>query len=141
MGQKTGVGLTCRNWIVGCTKAVLQGRYGILSATPKAFCGQGVALVFKRAFTFCMETNRTMAQSTSEFEQLVAAIRQRVRSNGARLFADWLRSYVGLVCGETSTLLNKHIHEVNLQPGHAANAASRPTDSKDKTGVADSFLA
>jgi len=69
-----------------------------------------------------------MAQSTSEFEQLVAAIRQRVRSNGARLFADWLRSYVGLVCGETSTLLN-------------ANAASRPTDSKDKTGVADSFLA
>ena len=81
-----------------------------------------------------------MAQSTSEFEQLVAAIRRRVRSNGARLFADWLRSHVGLVCGEASALLNKHIHEVGLQPGHAANAASRPTNTKDKTGVADSFF-
>jgi hypothetical protein len=142
LGQKTGVGLTCRNWIVGhnLAEAVLQGRDGIFSATLITFCERGVALVFKRAFTFCMETNRTMAQSTSEFEQLVAAIRQRVRTNGARLFADWLRSYVGLVCGETNTLLNKHIHEVGLQPGHAANAASRPTDTKDKTGVADSFF-
>ena len=88
-----------------------------------------------------METNQTMAQSTSEFEQLVAAIRQRVRSNGARLFADWLRSHVGLVCGETSALLNKHIHE----SWFAARSTPQmlplgPQTRKDKTGVADSFF-
>ena len=83
-----------------------------------------------------------MAQSTSEFEQLVAAIRRRVRSNGARLFADWLRSHVGLVCGETSALLNKHIHEVGLQPGHAANVCPLgPQTRKTKRAWQTAFLA
>jgi len=90
-----------------------------------------------------MSANRSMAQSTIEFEQLVAAMGQRVRLNGARLLADWLRTYVGLICRETSSknrLLNEHVQEVSLQPRHAANAASRPTDTRDKTGVADSFF-
>ena len=83
-----------------------------------------------------------MAQSTIEFEQLVAAMRERVRLNGARLLADWLRTYIGLICRESTKnrLLNERVQEVSLRRRHAANAASRPTDTKKRTDVADSFF-
>ena len=37
-----------------------------------------------------------MTQSTIQFEQMITAMRKRLRPNGARLLADWLRICVGL---------------------------------------------
>ena len=37
-----------------------------------------------------------MRQSTIQFEQMITAMRKRLRPNGARLLADWLRICVGL---------------------------------------------
>jgi hypothetical protein len=51
-----------------------------------------------------------MTQSTIEFEQMTTAMRGRLRPNGARLLADWLRSYVGL---SESRLLEKLLQELS----------------------------
>ena len=37
-----------------------------------------------------------MTQSAMQFEQMITAMRKRLRPNGARLLADWLRICVGL---------------------------------------------
>ena len=55
-----------------------------------------------------------MTQST-EFERMIASMRERLRPNSARLFADWRRMYVGLSCTETSSesrLLKKLLQEL-----------------------------
>jgi hypothetical protein len=40
----------------------------------------------------------TIAKSTTEFEQMITSIRDRLRSNNNRLLADYLPAYVGLSC-------------------------------------------
>jgi hypothetical protein len=54
------------------------------------------------------------AQHTTAFEQMVLSMRQRLRPTKAYLFADWLRTYVGLNCGETDEhyLLKMLLQEV-----------------------------
>ena len=42
-----------------------------------------------------------MRHSTIQFEQMITAMRKRLRPNGARLLADWLRICVGLSYGGT----------------------------------------
>ena len=83
------------------------------------FCGCGIAFDFKRAFVFSYERLGAlrwvegifdMTQSTIEFEQMTTAMRGRLRPNGARLLADWLRSYVGL---SESRLLEKLLQELS----------------------------
>jgi hypothetical protein len=39
-----------------------------------------------------------MTRSAIQFEQMIMAMRNRLRPNGARLLADWLRICVGLSC-------------------------------------------
>jgi hypothetical protein len=51
-----------------------------------------------------------MTQSTIEFEQMIGAMRQRLRPNGARLLADWLRNCVGL---SENRLLQKLLQELS----------------------------
>ena len=83
------------------------------------FCGCGLAFDFKRAFVFhtsdlallrWVEGISDMTQSAIEFEQMTTAMRGRLRPNGARLLADWLRSYVGL---SESRLLEKLLQELS----------------------------
>jgi hypothetical protein len=60
-----------------------------------------------------------MTQSTA-FEQMIASMRDRLRPNSTRLFADWLRMYVGLSCRETSSesrLLRKLLQELSQGEG------------------------
>ena len=76
-----------------------------------------LAFDFKRAFlldlndsTRKVERISAMTQSTIEFEQMITAMRGRLRPNGARLLADWLRSCVGL---SENRLLRKLSQELN----------------------------
>jgi hypothetical protein len=51
-----------------------------------------------------------MTRSATEFEQMITTMRQRLRPNGARLMADWLRNYVGL---SENRLLQKLLQELS----------------------------
>jgi hypothetical protein len=56
-----------------------------------------------------------MTRSATEFEQMIAAMRQRLRPNDVRLLADWLRNYVGLSEGR---LLQKLLQELSSSGPH-----------------------
>jgi hypothetical protein len=60
------------------------------------------------------KTSLMKAQHTPAFEQMVLSMRQRLRPTKAYLFADWLRTYVGLNCAETDEqyLLKMLLQEV-----------------------------
>jgi hypothetical protein len=51
-----------------------------------------------------------MTRSTTEFERMTTAMRERLRPNEARILADWLRSYIGL---SESRLLRKLLQELS----------------------------
>lgn len=55
------------------------------------------------------------AEHRAVFEQMIAAMRQRLRPTKAQLFADWLRTYLGLNCAETDEirLLTMLLQEVS----------------------------
>jgi hypothetical protein len=59
------------------------------------------------------------AERTTAFEQMIAAMRRRLRPTKAHLFADRLRIYVGLNCAETgeNRLLKMLLQEVSLSLG------------------------
>jgi hypothetical protein len=59
------------------------------------------------------------AHDTAAFEQMIAAMRQRLRPTEARLFADQLRICVGLNCTVTdeNRLLKMLLQEVSLSLG------------------------
>jgi hypothetical protein len=66
------------------------------------------------------------AHHSTAFEQMIAAMRQRLRPTKAYLFADQLRICVGLNCVETneSSLLKLLLQEVSLSLGAASTMGS-----------------
>ena len=56
----------------------------------------------------------SVAQSTTDFERLIGSMRERLRPTRARLFAEWLRTYVGLNCAgvDENHLLKMLLQEV-----------------------------
>jgi hypothetical protein len=52
------------------------------------------------------------AQSPNDFERMIGCMRERLRPTGARKFAEWLRTYVGLSCDRTD---ENHLLEFLLQ--------------------------
>jgi hypothetical protein len=57
-------------------------------------------------------TSLMKAEHTTAFQQMVLSMRQRLRPTKAHLFADLLRTYVGLNCAET---LEHHLLTMLLQ--------------------------
>jgi hypothetical protein len=47
------------------------------------------------------EVVRMVAQARTDFERMIGSMRERLRPTRARLFAEWLRTYVGLNCAGT----------------------------------------
>jgi hypothetical protein len=64
------------------------------------------------------------AHHLTAFEQMIGAMRQRLRPTKANLFADQLRIYVGLNCAEPNEnrLLKMLLLEVSLSLGTRAQA-------------------
>jgi hypothetical protein len=43
-----------------------------------------------------------IAKRNTEFDQMITSMRERLRPNNNRLFADYLRAHIGLSCGKAN---------------------------------------
>jgi hypothetical protein len=95
----------------------------------KSFALAGCCLPFRIAFVYWTASTRSYevvgmdtsaAQSPNDFERMIGCMRERLRPTLARLFADWLRTYVGLSSDRTDEnhLLKMLLQEVTRRGPH-----------------------